>query len=108
MKISYLALIIVIGFIISCGNNSTGILHNKPENNHTEKKHQGTDTVKWIDNFRAFRDAIYQKDKEKAKQFIDFPIMNANNEIWYLVYVGVEKKISSLSDMIKPFTENDF
>lgn len=58
----------------------------------------------WIDNFRAFRTAVYQADKTKVKSFIDFPIMNENNEIWYLVNPENE----NLSDKIKPFTEKDF
>lgn len=108
MKISSLAVIVVSCFIISCNNNSTGTSTINPENNLIQKKHQTPDTVKWIDSFRAFRDAVYQKDKEKVKQFIDFPIMGNNNYIWYLVYAGDEKKFDALPKTIKPFTEKDF
>ena len=66
------------------------------------------DTSYWVDNFRQFRDAIYQKDKAKAKSFVDFPIMNENNEIWYLAYDQNEKLIEKLPEKIKPFTEQDF
>lgn len=44
------------------------------------------DTTYWVVNFRQFRDAIFQKDKKKAKVFFDFPIKNESNEIWHLVY----------------------
>ena len=41
---------------------------------------QKQDTLKWIDNFRKFRNAVYQNDRIKVRQFIDFPILNENNE----------------------------
>ncbi len=69
---------------------------------------QQNDTANWIENFREFRNAVYQKDKIKAKQFIDFPIMNVNNEIWSLVYEGNTKEFYTIPDSIKPFTEQDF
>lgn len=62
------------------------------------------DTTSWINNFRQFRTAIYQADKTKVKSFINFPIMNENNEIWYLIYPEDDK----LTDKIKPFTKKDF
>ncbi|MGC4102942.1 hypothetical protein [Ferruginibacter sp.] len=65
------------------------------------------DTLTWIASFRDFRDALYQGDKEKVKTFINFPIMNEANEIWYLAS-NSEKDISQLPDKIKPFTEADF
>ena len=67
---------------------------------------QQPDTNRWIDHFREFRTAVYQQDKNKVKSFIDFPIMNDNNEIWDMVYQG--KGGPLLSDKIKPFTEKDF
>jgi hypothetical protein len=69
---------------------------------------QKNDTTKWIESFREFREAIYQNNMEKVKSFIDFPIMNENNEIWYLVYDDNEQQISKLADSTKPLTEKDF
>ncbi len=66
------------------------------------------DNAMWIDNFREFRNAVYQRDIIKVKSFIDFPVMNINNEIWYLVYADNETRLSKISDKIKPFTEQDF
>jgi hypothetical protein len=66
------------------------------------------DTSYWVDNFRQFRDAIFQRDKTKAKVFFDFPIIDSSNEIWYLAYDKNEKAVELLHDAIKPFTETDF
>ena len=114
MKSIALPLTVLICFVVSCGNHSTGISNNKKattspssqENTVTEPNAPGRDTTKWIDNFRTFRDAVYQRNKEKVKQFFDFPVMNPGNEIWYLAYGGVENKVNA--DDIKPFTEKDF
>src|SRR5215467_4758291 len=67
--------------IISCNENNN--IKTVSLNASTEMQtKQETDSVKWIDSFREFRNSVYQKDKEKVKRFIDFPIMNENNEIW--------------------------
>lgn len=58
-----------------------------------------------IENFRAFRNAVYQKHKKEVEQFVDFPIMNKNNEIWNLVKWNDNEPAL---DSIKPFTEKDF
>ena len=116
MRSITLPLIVLICFVVSCGNHSTGSANNKkvatspatPDNSVTTPNQAGPDTTKWIDNFRTFRDAVYQKDKEKVKQFFDFPVMNEQNGIWYQVYSGHEKQLGSISDSIKPFTEKDF
>src|SRR5436190_17634094 len=69
---------------------------------------QESDTLNWVTSFKEFRNAVYQNDRNKVKQFINFPIMNENNEIWYLVYGSDEKLISKIPNPIKPFTEKDF
>jgi len=66
------------------------------------------DTSYWVDNFRQFRYAIFQRDKIKAKAFFNFPIIDSSNEIWYLAYDRNEKAVELLHDAIKPFTETDF
>ena len=92
--------------IISCNENNN--IKTVSLNASTEMQtKQETDSVKWIDSFREFRNAVYQKDKEKVKRFIDFPIMNENNEIWYLAYGEDDKRLSKMSNKIKPFTEKD-
>jgi hypothetical protein len=115
MRSITLPLIVILCFVVSCSNHSTRTTNNKKieafpatqENTVTEPNQPGQDTTKWIDNFKEFRDAVYQKDKEKVKQFVDFPIIGEGNGIWYLVYEGVDNKVNSLSDSVKPFTEKD-
>lgn len=110
MKNLYFFLLVL--SIISCKENNSikitkSILLNKDTIASNRVKWQ-MDTIGWIDNFREFRKAVYQKDKKKVKQYIDFPIRNENNEIWYLVYGTDDKEINRISDKIEPFTENDF
>ncbi len=68
---------------------------------------QQKDTAYWIDNFRQFRDAVYQKDIGKTKAFFSFPVLREGNEIWYLAYDGNEQQLKALPDKPKPFTEKD-
>ncbi|HEV8286494.1 MAG TPA: hypothetical protein VGQ09_19430 [Chitinophagaceae bacterium] len=97
--------------IISCNassdNNSKEVTVHKDSLKETQAPQQ-TDNTSWIDSFRVFRNAVYQNDRAKVKQFIDFPIMNENNEIWYLAHEGSDSSLNLLSDKIKPFTEADF
>jgi hypothetical protein len=62
----------------------------------------------WVDSFREFRNALYQGDKPKVKQFFDFPILNKNNDIWNLAYtdIGIPKNTSYGKPV--PFTEKEF
>jgi hypothetical protein len=115
MRSITLHLVVLISFVVSCGNHSTGNPNKKAttspatqDNSVTKSNQPGQDTTKWIDNFRTFRDAVYQKNKEKVKQFFDFPVMNEWNGIWRLAYSGNENKLETISDSIKPFTEKDF
>jgi hypothetical protein len=104
MKI--IALLIIIA-MTSCGNNI-----NVPENSFTNRDSANTnlenhiDTSGWIENFRAFRDAVYRKDKIKMKQFFKFPIMH--NEVWYFVEADKKDLPDPETDDVKPFTEKDY
>ncbi|MFN8252094.1 MAG: hypothetical protein U0V75_09450 [Ferruginibacter sp.] len=66
------------------------------------------DTAAWLTSFKAFRTAVYNKDKQQVKTFLSFPVMNEANEIWYVAYGNDEKKMRSIPGKIKPFTEKDF
>ncbi len=66
------------------------------------------DSVTWINSFRDFRTAVYEKNLSKVKSFINFPIMNEGNEIWYLTDKDPDKEMKGLTDEIKPFTEKHF
>lgn len=65
-----------------------------------------TANSKWQGNFLDLREAIMNGDKKALKNFVDFPIKNPGNEIWY---VADSKFVMELSpDEIKPFTEKDY
>lgn len=111
MKIKHLQAFVAFALLISCGNNATQPARtSRPamkENTQIETAQLApatSDTAKWIDSFREFRDAVYQRKKEKIKSFIEFPI--ASHEIWYLV--GDDSKTNVPTDENIPFTENDF
>jgi len=97
--------------LLSCSNDNPGGHAVKEvdglDTTSQATKIAATDSTGWIDSFRAFRDAVYQKDKEKVKQYIGFPILNENNEIWSLVGDETEK-LPDINDPITPFTEKDY
>ena len=105
MKIRHLQAFVVSCLLISCGNHATQPVIKENAQKETAQPAPGnSDTAKWIDSFREFRDAVYQRKKEKVKLFIGFPI--ASHEIWYLV--GDDSKINVQTDESIPFTEKDF
>ena len=61
-----------------------------------------------LTSFKEFRNAIYQNNRAKAKEYFEFPILNPGNEIWYVAYKNNEKDLSKLPGEIRPFTEADF
>jgi hypothetical protein len=67
---------------------------------------QSGDSSKWTDNFLAFKKALTTGDRNAVKAFIDFPIKNKGNEIWYLANPKLVMEIDPKE--IKPFTESDF
>lgn len=103
---------IIIGAFISLScTNST---QNKPSTDLTSQQRtdnstavgQSSDSSKWSDNFLELKKAISTGDKNAVKSFIDFPIKNKGNEIWYLADSKLVMEISPKE--IKPFTEADF
>ncbi|MFN5476677.1 MAG: hypothetical protein ACK484_08830 [Sphingobacteriales bacterium] len=65
-----------------------------------------TDTVYWVVNFEQFRDAIYQRNKAKAKAFFDFPMDTADGELWYLALGGFSNA-TDVAATSKYFTAKD-
>lgn len=59
-------------------------------------------------DFRNFRSALFSQKMDSVKMFFTFPVMNVNNEIWYLVLDEKEIDAKKLSDAIQPFTAADF
>ena len=104
--------IILMFTFLSCGHdkinsnkNNQNVTDTLAVKSHTEKNNSSTS---WINNFKDFRNAVYHGDKLKVKTFIDFPIYNDNNEIWYLTNGGNEKSLEMLNDIVKPFPESEF
>jgi hypothetical protein len=107
MKILY---IIIGAFIsLSCTNSTqnkpSGITSQEGTSNSTTPE-QSSDSSKWTDSFLELKEAITTGDRKAVKSFIDFPIKNKENEIWYLADSKLVMEISSKE--IKPFTEADF
>ena len=98
MKFLSLTLLIAACTVASCGNDSA------TTQKIAQEKHQAA----WIDSFREFRNAVYQRNKPKVKDYMQFPLSDSNNNIWYMVYDGAEEKTASLANTVKPFTEKDF
>src|SRR5688500_7575758 len=107
MKKTYVFIAAVLTMLASCGSDA-----NKNTEPPKDIKEQAApvavsiadtkDSAKWIDDFRAFRDAVYQNNRAKVKEFIDFPLTENVNYIWSII--GDEKRFG---DTV-PFTEKDF
>ena len=76
----------------------------KPSIGITATNH--ADSNKWTDSFLELRKAIAAGDRDAVKTFIDFPIRNKGNEIWYVADSRLVMEIDP--KVIKPFTEADF
>ena len=105
-------LYIIIGIFISV--SCTNPAENKTSSDTTLQQHasnstthgQSSDSSKWRDNFLQLQKAIAAGDRQAVKTFIDFPIQNKGNEIWYLADPKLVMEINPKE--IKPFTEADF
>ena len=66
------------------------------------------DSLIWIEDFKLLRTAIYQNNMPVVKKYFSFPVLNPNNEIWYLVLQESELSKQQFSgDKIVPFYEKD-
>ncbi len=109
MKITIVLFTLVI--LGSCSTNNSNDKVELPNSDQppSSKSTLVQDTTKWIDNFKKFRDAVYQADKVKTKEYIDFKSLNENSRIWQLIYLDNEKEFDKIpDDKIKSFTEKDF
>jgi len=107
MKILY---IIIGAFIsLSCTNSTqtktSGDLMSHQSTDNPTTGHS-SDSSKWTDNFLELKNAITTGDRKALKSFIDFPIKNKGNEIWYLADSKLVMEIDPKE--IKPFTEADY
>ena len=61
-----------------------------------------------MQEFTSFRNAVYQGNIRTTKSFMKFPVMNTNNDIWYVVLNEQEQQFRKInSKKIIPFTEAD-
>jgi len=114
MRIHKSLFTILVCLFISCNQNAEKkAVTEKKENletSHTENKiiESKLQVNKSIESFKEFRNAVYKKDQVKIKTFVDFPIYNENNEIWYLEGISDEKFLKKLTDKILPLSETEF
>ncbi len=102
-------------FLIACNENAPKHIEEKKPTVATSSEivkdtttAPAVDSSTWINSFKDFRTAVYEKNIAQVKSFIKFPIMNEGNEIWYLTYNDNDKEQKGLTDQIKPFTEKHF
>lgn len=93
--------------LASCGGNANKTAPGTDKKLPQEKVAEKVGTATWINDFRAFRDAVYQSDRKKVKEFVDFPITDQTINIWGIVYAGTKEYDTHGFDTI-PFTEKDF
>ena len=98
---TFLISFFVFGSMATFGQTESPGLVSKAVSLDTQFKQK--DTSYWVDNFRQFREALYQRDKAKAKVFFNLPINDDGNEIWNL---ACPKKKMGAAGI--PFTERDF
>jgi hypothetical protein len=107
-----LILLLAIG-IYSCGDNSAKTTEqstvdtiNKPPDGSMHKS--DTLNIAWINEFRNFRNAIYQDDITKIKSYFSFPVLDSSNEIWSVVLGDSSDTFTGVStERLIPFTEKD-
>jgi hypothetical protein len=106
-------LLLIAAVLLSCGQNKTtdssdGSIAKSDSTKNEKGKKLTSDTLQWMNSFKEFRTAIYKNDRKKVKTFIDFPIHNENNEIWYLTNDKDENYLKSLTGAVKPYPESEF
>lgn len=106
----FISQIVLILISISCGHttvqrDSDGE-RNKSDQETLTPAREPADTSNWVNSFSEFSRAVIAGNKNSVKQFIDFPIMNAGNEIWFLANPALVMEIDQKK--VKPFTASDF
>lgn len=81
---------------------------NLPANNDPLEEKQDAEMTTLKQEFTNFRNAVYQGNIRATKSFMQFPVMNTNNDIWYMVLNEQEQQFRKInSQKIIPFTEAD-
>jgi hypothetical protein len=96
--------------LVSCSTTfaQTKKANFKADSTKTLAPFKQKDTIYWVENFREFRDAIFQRNKAKAKVFFNFPINDFTQSIKQLVYDEDPETFQKSGNSIYIFTETDF
>lgn len=100
-------------FFVSCGNktgdkNSISVQSNRDTSVIIKKSTTVISDTTWRVSLIAFRDALYQGNREKLRIFFNFPIRNENNELWQLAQSGDDEIVNWDIDKIVPMSESQF
>jgi hypothetical protein len=106
MRISFIVICVFIS--LSCADQNKPAEESISQGNSAKATtpQQSSDSITWTNSFLEFSKAVISGDKDAVKKFIDFPIKNEGNEIWFLADSKLVMEIDP--DKIKPFTEADY
>lgn len=102
MKLNFLLLLPLFLFGVNAANAEISHLNNS----HTVALQKDSSLKSWIDDFKAFRNAVYNNDTAKLKSYFSFPV-SGTNDIWYILLDGKELQEKKIDDSTQ-FTESDF
>ncbi len=102
MKLNFLLLLALFLF----GLNSANAEISRFNNSYTVALQKDSSLKSWIDDFKSFRNAVYNNDTAKLKSYFSFPV-SGTNDIWYILLDGKEFEEKKINDTTR-FTESDF
>lgn len=71
----------------ACHNEKHGAIVNSDSKQiDTVKSTRYTSVNAWIDDFKNFRTAVYQKDVQKLKSYFNFPVPADTTQVWVAIY----------------------
>lgn len=106
MKITCFVIFVFIAFSCADQKKAPGASSNQGNAANETAPQQKPDSTAWTQSFLKFSKAVTSGDKKAVKNFIDFPIKNEGNEIWFLADSKLVMEIEP--DKVKPFTESDY
>lgn len=102
-SVKQLSLLFLAACLFSCF-----IACNLPASDSSQDEKRDLEMTMLMQEFTNFRNAVYQGNIRATKSFMEFPVMNTNNDIWYVVLNDQEQQFRKInSRKIIPFTEAD-
>lgn len=102
-SVKQLSLLFLAACLFSCF-----IACNLPASDSSQDEKRDPEMTMLMQEFTNFRNAVYQGNIRVTKSFMEFPVMNTNNDIWYVVLNDQEQQFRKInSRKIIPFTEAD-